>query len=513
MIPGIMHRGDITDPVVSPRPNTAMCTRRLRIVDGEHAIQPQMSLSGRILVSFNGEIYNFREVRQELIELGATFKTDSDTEVLATSLLVWGAGALQRLTGMYAFVALDLGNGEFLAARDPLGMKPLYVVQGHGGYLFCSEIRPLLKAAETGDVLLIPPGYMLSGKIFGEFKSQLQSPNGPFAQADILQLDSLLRAAVHRHIPSDLPVASLFSGGIDSTLITHYAREVRPEIPGYFLGGPEVPDYEFAAAYAQKSGLDFRMVPFNPSGEETAALIEDVVTSTELFEPEAIRSSICSYLLARQVHRDGFRVALCGEGADELFCGYLPLELVFADGNDLGRPVREQCLSQMNRTNLQRVDRCSMRWQLETRVPFLDPSVVNYAMNLDCTALVKDSAHEPMGKMPLRALYDLYPDQLPASIRDRSKVAFNQGAGFDKGQTECPWLDLAEESFTDTELTDARKEYAEFDLRTKEELLYLSTLAKHMDITRVPSLKGRTRLNYPTISRMDRIQEFVISKP
>ena len=128
LVAGILHRGDVTDPVFSPRRDTAMCTRRLRIVDGEHAIQPQASPDGRLLVSFNGEIYNHAELRAELVRLGIAFKTESDTEVLAAALQTWGIEALRRLVGMYAFVAVDATNGDFLAVRDPFGVKPLYLI-------------------------------------------------------------------------------------------------------------------------------------------------------------------------------------------------------------------------------------------------------------------------------------------------------------------------------------------------------------------------------------------------
>ena len=114
MMSGIVHRGDVSDPIVSPRPNTAMATRRLRIVDAERAAQPQASFDGKLLVSMNGEIYNHAELRQELEALGVPFRTASDTEVLANALQVWGASALKRLSGMYAFVAYDVGTGEFL---------------------------------------------------------------------------------------------------------------------------------------------------------------------------------------------------------------------------------------------------------------------------------------------------------------------------------------------------------------------------------------------------------------
>ncbi len=509
LVAGILHRGDVTDPVISPRRNTAMCTRRLRIVDAEHAIQPQSSPDGRILISLNGEIYNHGELRAELVQLGATFKTESDTEVLAAALQIWGIEALRRLVGMFAFVAVDVRTGDFLAVRDPFGVKPLYLVNIGSGYLFCSEIRPLLSAAETGDVMLLPPGYVLTRTKLLPYVSALAAPSAPPVLDRHENLDRLLSEAVSRRLPPGLPAAILFSGGIDSTLIVHYARRFRPETPGYFLGDRGAPDYEYAARYADQTGLDFRLVPFSPHGAETAALIDDVVAVTEAFEPSVVRSGLCSFLVASAIHADGFRVALCGEGADELFCGYRPLELAFAEGREFGDPVRDQCLSLMHRTCLQRVDRGSMHFQIETREPFLDPSIVRYAMALDATTLVKEVHGEPMGKMPLRQLYDLYPDQLPRLIRDRQKIPFNEGAGFDVSQNESPWLTLAETTISDSELTDGRREFAPFGVSTKEELLYIRKLAQHMDILRVPHLRGRATIRFPNIPRiMDKLKAY-----
>ena len=509
LVADIFHRGDVTDPVISPRRNTAMCTRRLRIVDGEHAIQPQASSDGRLLVSLNGEIYNHAELRAELVQLGVTFKTESDTEVLATALQIWGIEALRRLVGMYAFVAVDAMTGDFLAVRDPFGVKPLYLINTGAGYLFCSEIRPLLSAAETGDVMLLPPGYLLTRTQCLPYVSALSVPSAPSVSNPREDLDRLLSEAISTRLPPGLPVAILFSGGIDSTLITHYARRFRPETPGYFLGDQSAPDYSYAARYADQTGLDFRLVPFLPYGTETTALIDDVVAITEAFEPSVVRGGLCSFLVARAIHADGFRVALCGEGADELFCGYRPLELAFAEGREFGDPVRNQCLSLMHRTCLQRVDRGSMHFQLEMREPFLDPSIVRYAMALDATALVKEVHGEPMGKMPLRQLYDLYPDQLPRSIRDRQKIPFNEGAGFDVSQNESPWLTLAETVISDSELADGKREFAPFGVTTKEELFYIRKLARHMDISRVPHLRGRATIRFPNIPHiMDKLKAY-----
>ena len=152
----------------------------------------------------------------------------------------------------------------------------------------------------------------------------------------------------------------------------------------------KAPDYPFAAEYADRVGLDLRMVPFEADSDDVFSLIGQVVEVTESFEPNLVRGAVCSLMAAEQMHRDGYRVALCGEGADELFCGYPPLELAFQEDEPEGRAVRDECLSLMHRISLQRVDRCSMRHQVEMREPFLDPSVVRYALGLDAGALVQD---------------------------------------------------------------------------------------------------------------------------
>jgi asparagine synthase (glutamine-hydrolysing) len=502
MLGGLMHRGEVTDPVICPRPDTAMGTRRLRIVDADHAVQPQASFDGSMLVSFNGEIYNHAELRRELEATGIRFKTESDTEVLASALRVWGAMALRRLIGMFAFVAIDIRSGQFLAARDPLGIKPLYFIQSETGFLFCSEIKPLLNATETGNVMFLAPGCMLSLGINSPYRSSLQTFPQPNPHGDRQQLDTLLKGAVHSRLPPDLPVASMFSGGIDSTLVTHYARMVRPEIPGYFLGDASAPDYEYAARYAEATKLDLRCVPFDPGSASITELMDDVVGTVETFEPVSIHSSICSYVLSRQIHQDGFKVALCGEGADELFCGYLPLEYSFAEGMEYGNPLRIQCLSQMGEGNLRRVDRNSMRWQLEARVPFLDPSLIIYACGLEASTLVHKIDGLPRGKMPLRELYDLYPE-LPGIVKNRTKVPFNEGAGFDTAKIGNPWEAIAAETVSDADMADGLKLYSPFSLRSKEELMYIKILSKSMDVFRVPHLKMRRDISLPNIKMMD----------
>ena len=235
-----------------------------------------------------------------------------------------------------------------------------------------------------------------------------------------------------------------------------------------------------------------REVTVGAPSAEMLSLIETVVDAVETFEPSVIRPSLHTYLLSQRIHQDGFRVALCGEGADELFAGYSPLENAFMQSNDTGRYVQKQCLGMMHRANLQRVDRCSMQFQLEIREPFLDQTVVGYASELDESALLKRDGDAPVGKAPLRALYDLYPSELPACIRDRQKMLFYEGAG---GETEASgWLDLFETALSDAALSDGQREFSDFAVATKEELFYLRSLANSVDVKRIPHLRGRLRL-------------------
>lgn len=487
LIEGLQHRGDITDSLAHVAIDTAMCTRRLRIVDGARGRQPQVSFDGRFAVSFNGEIYNHEKLRREMTALGVPFQTDSDTEVLVNALSMWGTRALERLDGMFAFVAIDLDSGEFLAARDPFGIKPLYVMQSETGFLFCSEIRPLLDTVEDGEVMLLPPHHALTATVCARYTSAIYRRNETSLPSDPATLDRLLSEAVHTHLPPDLPAAIMFSGGIDSTLLAHYARQLKPHTPGYFVGGKMAPDYPFAAEYAERTGYDLRLVPFDPTSDEILSRIDDAVLATESFEPDLIRGAVCSLAAGEQMHRDGFRVALCGEGADELFCGYPILGQAFHESRAKGELIRNECLDLMNRVSLQRVDRCSMHYQIEARVPFLSAAVAEYALSLDPAALVEESSGGIVGKMALRKLYDRYPDQLPAAIRDRTKLLFDVGCGL----TESIWRSRFDSIISDHDFRDGQKQFAGFSLQSKEELYYLRQLSQAINVKRLPHLQDR----------------------
>ena len=178
-------------------------------------------------------------------------------------------------------------------------------------------------------------------------------------------------------------------------------------------------------------------------------------------------------------------------------CGYPPLEIAFQEDAAAGRAIRGECLSLMHRVSLQRVDCCSMRYQVETREPFLDPSVANYALNLDGAALVREVGGRAVGKHILREIYNLYPNELPAAIRDRTKVPFGEGAGLDASPETSGWKMRFNDAISDRELLEGRVEFAPYNLQSKEELFYIRKLAQVMDVDRVPHLRDRAWISFP----------------
>ena len=271
-------------------------------------------------------------------------------------------------------------------------------------------------------------------------------------------------------------------------------------MPGYIIAGPDAPDYRYAREYAETTGLDMREVKFDPQSSETLSLLETVAETVEAFEPAIVRPGLYGYLISRRIHADGFRVALCGEGADELFAGYEPLEQAFSQSNEVGSSVQIQCLAMMHRANLQRVDRCAMRFEIEMREPFLDQSVVAYARQLDRSALIDLNASASPGKAALRAIYELHPDRLPRIIRDRKKMLFDEGA-----DGALVWADVFESAMSDADLSDGRREFADYGIETKEELFLLRALSSSMAVKRVPHLRRRLHLMTSPFSTLENL--------
>jgi len=500
IVQGLVHRGDCDDPVTAIGNGSALATRRLRILDWQRAAQPQYSFDGRIAVAMNGEIYNYVELRDGLRKQGIRFKTDCDTEVVANLLAKWGPGAIQELNGMFSFVAISV-DGEYWVARDHFGIKPLYFMRVCGGIAFSSEIRPLLAAFPDKDAVAeeFPPSTFWHNNRRLPYTPRTNSPKPSRNLRDnAKRLDNLLQQAVERRLPRDLPCAVLFGGGIDSTLILHYAHRLNREARPYFIGTRFGSDYEHATRFALEHGLNLRKVPVTP--QQALNVLEKVVRAVETFEPNVIRNAVFSYLLSEAVHKDGIRVALCGEGADELFCGYpeMGAALIETQSDASVRTIRNRFLGDLCRTQLLRVDRCSMIHTVETREPFLDCDVVAFANGLPLKQLVSGAgAHE--NKLILRDIYSLYP-KLSSEIAHRRKVVFVEGVGMGDNSRSGPFYDYAEQHLTENDFHQLKASFRGFQLNTKEEALYLFWLSQDLDVRRVRFLKHRPAANCSAFS-------------
>ena len=381
MLLDMQHRGD-TAPRVEDLTWAAIGCVRLKIVDVDCASQPMTDKDGLALIAFNGEIYNFLELKAELEELGRVFQYSSDTEVLLYAFLEWGKACLSRLQGMYAFVILDLRRRSYFAARDPLGIKPFYY--GHNGneWLFSSEIHPLTMSG-VSDVRSLPGGAFVVDGIVSErtYLPELRPKPSSFNDVRAI-LRSKIRESVRSHLQTDFPVAVLCSGGIDSSIVLYEAFQAKPDlVTAFSVGTINAEDHVFAQRLASKLGIPFVFIEI--SEQEMVNGISQAVRCIESFEPNHIRAGTTGLALARAVKQHGFKIALLGEGADELFGGYgeFPTALREEGSLESVELLLRRFTEELQQTQLQRVDRTMMNSTIEGRVPFLHLPLVQFVQN------------------------------------------------------------------------------------------------------------------------------------
>ena len=350
MVRSLTHRGP-DNSSTSMLKNACLGHTRLSIIDvSEHAHQPMESENGRFHLTYNGELYNFVELRDELISLGCLFRTNSDTEVVLASLMQWGSQAIARFNGMFAFGLWDVEKQELLLARDRFGIKPLYYEETEGGIRFGSEIKSLLACDdrsrdlnwqamreysfygnEIGDesfykgIFSLRPGRILRFSSEG-FKEERYYRSPPTSFAPLTEVEAgeevarHLRSAVHRHLVSDVPLGILLSGGIDSSAITALAAERVSRLKTYSIGFDfqRVPEeLERARSIAERFNADHSEI--RVSADNLPGLIGDLVRAHD--QPFADAANL-PLLLATEAVRGGVKVLLQGDGGDELFGGY-----------------------------------------------------------------------------------------------------------------------------------------------------------------------------------------------
>ncbi len=356
MIASISHRGpDASGLHVSEIiPGTGIGNRRLAIIDPVETANQPFYEEGLCLV-YNGEIYNYRELRRDLESLGSTFRTNSDTEVVAKAWRRWGPECLGKLRGMFAFAILDESSGRLFLARDPLGIKPLFVARSGDGLAFASEIKAIRAVMPTGGIdyagvvasLMyywipeshsvfggiekLPPGHWAEAGRNGRFRiTQYWDPRrelveevGP--EPTVTELAQVIEESVDAHLVSDVPVASLLSGGLDSSLVTAMAVAAGADFEAYtiafrkedqrFEAMPD--DAAYAKRIASRLGIELHEIEIAPDVVDMLPKMVDV-----LDEPIGDAAAINTVLICRAARDAGVKVMLSGMGADELFAGY-----------------------------------------------------------------------------------------------------------------------------------------------------------------------------------------------
>lgn len=390
--------------------------RRLAIIDVAGGQQPLQNEDGTLTLICNGEIYNHQQLRQRL-QRPHQFLTQSDSEVILHLFEEQGAECVSQLDGMFAFVLTD--GVQVLAARDPLGIKPLYL--GHdanGGLWFASELKALVGVCAA--IEEFPPGFLYTN---GEWRQWYQPTWENRAGRDSASAREMiaakLEAAVGKRLMSDVPVGVFLSGGLDSSLIAALMRRNLDKLHSFSVGLAGSPDLEAARTVAAWLGTQHHEYIYSP--EEAVSVLETVIAHLESWDPALIRSAIPCYFVSR-LASDYVKVVLSGEGADEAFAGYL----YFAQTDEAGLLQREsvRLLRGLHNMNLQRVDRMTMAHSLEGRVPFLDPGFLDTAMAIDPA----EKLHQP-GRAEKWLLRQAFTGLLPEEILWRTKQEFAQGCG------------------------------------------------------------------------------------
>jgi asparagine synthase (glutamine-hydrolysing) len=356
MIDRLDHRGPDAGAmveVVDPTTSVVLAHRRLSIIDLSASADQPLAKHG-LTLTYNGELYNYRELRDRLRQLGATFATSSDTEVVLEAWRAWGTDALRRFRGMFAFAIHDAATGSLTLARDPLGIKPLYVMRRGDGVVFASELKAILSA--VGPELTIDPAGMLASTLyywlpptFDAVRGVHKHPAGTWtelhpdgssssgcywdpveaaasaAAGPAPDLVEVIEESVAAHLVADVPVAAFLSGGLDSSIITALAHRYDPGLEAWTIAFraedqrlESMPDdARYARKLADHLGVRLHEIEISPDVVEMLPRMVDV-----LDEPIGDPAAINTLLMCDAAREAGVKVLLSGMGADELFGGY-----------------------------------------------------------------------------------------------------------------------------------------------------------------------------------------------
>ena len=447
MLDALPHRGP-DDRGIHTFRDTVFGHTRLSIVDVASGHQPILTNDGRTGIICNGEIYNFRNLRQNLITKHE-FTTQSDTEVILHLYREKGPECVRELDGMFAFAIFDGDN--FMLARDPIGIKPLYYGYVGDKLYFTSELGAMTLAG-VDEVHEFPAGNYYTPK--DGFVQYYEIPEiQDHLLTDIEETCKLIREtfiqAVKKRLLSDkeIHVGSFCSGGLDSSLVAAIAAEEIPNLHTFVVGmkdefGEESDDLKASRIAAKHIGSNHHELIFTE--EEYYDALPTVINKLESYDPSLVRCAVPCYFTCKCA-ADYVTVVLTGEGADEIFTGYhymkhFPMELLNEEG--------KRCIGTLHNINLQRADRMGMYFNLELRVPFLDVAMIDLAMKIPPKLKIRESekAGDKIEKWIFRKAFE-NTDYLPEDILWRYKVQYTQGAGCEDLGEKLAHREISEEEY------------------------------------------------------------------
>ena len=498
----LRHRGPDWSGIYSTE-NAIMGHERLSIVDPASGKQPLFSPNNKIILAANGEIYNHLELREQL-DNKYKFSTKSDCEIILALYQEKGVDFVDDLNGIFAFAIYDSINDEFFIARDHMGIIPLYMGwDKHGTFYVASELKALEGVCTK--IELFPPGHYWQSKDSAPTKwysrTWVDYKTVKDNKTSISDLHDALSDAVHRQLMSDVPYGVLLSGGLDSSITSALAKKFSskrvesndtqsawwPQLHSFSVGLVGSPDLEAAKKVSEHIGSIHHEVIFTI--QEGLDAIRDVIYHLETYDITTVRASTPMYLMARSIKSHGIKMVLSGEGADELFGGYLYFHKAPSAEEFHKETVRK--LDKLHQYDCLRANKSLAAWGIEGRVPFLDKEFIDVAMRINPRDKMINS--DRMEKWVVRKAFEEY---LPESVAWRQKEQFSDGVGYS-------WIDTLKEvvdsAVTDEQMLNANFRFPLQTPQNKEEFYYRSIFQEHfpsdaaaLSVPSVPSVACST---------------------
>ncbi len=449
--------------------NGILAFHRLSIMGLDSSGMQPFSRDGDSVVC-NGEIYGFRKIKKALEDEGYVFKSGSDCEILLPMYRKYGCGMFKMLDAEFALIIYDGKEKTFVAARDPIGIRPLYYgVDRDGGTVFASEAKNLVGLCDV--IKPFPPGHYWKDGKFVSYRDMSRVDSFHSEGLDVIcgNIREKLTRGIEKRLDADAPLGFLLSGGLDSSLVCSVSsRILKKKIRTFSIGmDTDAIDLKYAREVAEYIGSEHTEIIM--TRDDVIQCLCEVVAALGTYDITTIRASVGMYLLCREIHRTtDIRVIMTGEISDELF-GYKYTD--FAPSAEEFQKESEKRVRELHMYDVLRADRCISVNSMEARVPFGDLDFAEYVMSIEPS--VKMNVYGK-GKYLLRRAFS--GDYLPESILMREKAAFSDAVGH--SMVDC-LKEYAEELYTDEEFKEKASHYKTAAPFTKESLLYRELFEKY----------------------------------